>query len=112
MLQLHPLRGAIFESWVYSELIKNKYNTGEMHDFFHYREKNGLEFDIVKQMGTELVPYEVKSAQTVHPSFFKNFALHKKRETHQFSTGESCIFYAGEQSQKRSFISVCSWKDI
>ncbi len=40
-LRLHPLRGAIFESWVVSEIYKSFVHSGLQPSLFHYREARG-----------------------------------------------------------------------
>lgn len=45
-LRLHPLRGAIFESWEVSELYKAPVHQGEQPILHHYRESRGLEMDV------------------------------------------------------------------
>jgi uncharacterized protein len=36
-LRLHPLRGAIFESWVFSEIYKTNVHSGAQPDLFHFQ---------------------------------------------------------------------------
>ena len=38
-LDVHPLRGAIFESWVVSEIIKQRFNRGEANGIYFFRDK-------------------------------------------------------------------------
>ncbi len=42
-LRLHPLRGAIFESWVVAEVYKASAHSGLRPSLFHYRETRGIE---------------------------------------------------------------------
>lgn len=69
-LATHPLRGAIFETLVVSELIKTFMNAGEVPPLFFWRDRTGHEVDMVIDAGTELIPIEIKSGTTVHASFF------------------------------------------
>ncbi len=64
-LERHPLRGAIFESFVVSELIKRF--TAERRDppLSFWRDATGHEVDILIETGGRVVPVEVKSGQTV-----------------------------------------------
>ena len=46
-LQSHPLRGAIFESWVAAELLKQGAHAGSAGSLWHYRDATRLEVDLV-----------------------------------------------------------------
>jgi uncharacterized protein len=113
-LRHHPLRGAIFESWVVSELYKDTVHRGEQIDMFHYRESRGLEIDLLINRGDQLQAIEIKSGATVSMDFFKHFSdlperlgntiLPKKISNH--------LIYGGEKSQQRSQARLVSWREI
>lgn len=63
-LRHHPLRGAIFESWVVSEIIKARHNAGEPAAVSHFRESRGLEVDVVLERDGTFVLVEAKSGAT------------------------------------------------
>ena len=64
-LERHPLRGAIFESFVVSELVKAFENSGREAPLFFWRDRTGHEVDILVDLGDQLLPVEVKSGLTV-----------------------------------------------
>ena len=66
-LEHHPLRGAIFESFVAGEIIKGFENTGREAPLFFWRDATGHELDILLDLGDRLLPVEVKSGLTVSP---------------------------------------------
>ncbi len=66
-LETHPLRGAIFESHVAAELIKAFAATQHTAPLFFWRDATGHEIDLLIDLGTRLVPVEVKSGRTVPP---------------------------------------------
>jgi len=65
ILRNHPLRGAIFESYVVGEITKAFTHFGKDAPLFHWRDATGHEIDIMIDMGGEVIPIEVKSAMTV-----------------------------------------------
>jgi predicted AAA+ superfamily ATPase len=69
-LRLHPLRGAIFESWVVSEIIKAHQNVGQAPTLSFFRDAHGLEVDVLIERGTDVVGVEVKSGATVPLEMF------------------------------------------
>jgi len=64
-LRLHPLRGAIFESWVVSEIMKAHQSDGRHSKLSFFRDAHGLEIDVLVERGTEITGVEVKSGATV-----------------------------------------------
>jgi hypothetical protein len=59
------MRGAIFESFVISELYKCFANAGESPPLYFWRDRTGHEVDIVLDFGRELLPVEIKSGETI-----------------------------------------------
>ena len=64
-LENHPLRGAIFESFVVSELIKSFAAQRRQPSLFFWRDATGHEIDVLIDAGGRVVPVEVKSGRTV-----------------------------------------------
>ncbi len=55
-LRAHPLRGVLFESWVASEILKQRVHRGESPPLFYYRDRHGAEADLVMAAGERIVP--------------------------------------------------------
>ena len=113
-LRLHPLRGAIFESWVVSEIYKTFSHKGVHPSLFHYREARGPEIDLLVEYGQELEAVEIKSGATISEDFFKNLKIFSQRmedagKPHRL---QGHIVYGGDRSQKRSQAQVFSWRDL
>ena len=113
-LRHHPLRGAIFESWVVSELYKAQVHHGDQPALYHYRESRGLEMDVLMNLGDRLCAIEIKSAATVVPDFFKHFApfAERVRNTELPARIENVVVYGGEPSQQRSTARLIAWRDV
>lgn len=112
-LRHHPLRGAIFESWVVAELYKSQINRGERVQMFHYRESRGPEIDVIVERGNTVHAIEIKSGATASSDYFKNFQLLGQRiqDGHSQSVIRNCVIYGGEHSQQRSIARLASWRD-
>ena len=113
-LRLHPLRGAIFESWVIAEVYKAYAHHGVQPGLFHYRETRGLEIDLLVDRGERLDAIEIKSGATVSTDFFKNLQQFPNRlgdagESRQIG---NTVVYGGEESQQRSSARLLSWRDV
>ncbi|WP_419860221.1 ATP-binding protein [Candidatus Palauibacter sp.] len=66
-LERHPLRGAIFESFVVSELMKAFAAMRRDPNLYFWRDATGHEIDVLIDAGDRLIPVEVKSGRTVPP---------------------------------------------
>jgi len=109
-LASHASRGAVFESFVVSELVKAHYNRGERPALYFWRDSNGREVDILVETGKGLVPIEVKSGQTVASDFLKG--LEYWRGIRGKPEGPSALVYGGDTSFKRNGVAVYAWHTI
>ncbi len=89
-----PLRGALFENMIIIEKIKQRFNKGMNSNLFFFRDSNGLEVDLIQKKGNELIPHEIKSAQTYHPDFLKGLKRFKKIFKERIT--EMFLIYDGE----------------
>ena len=73
-MDVHPLRGALFENMVINDMMKLDLNRGNnMQQLFFYRDKSQREVDVLRILPPNLVEaYEIKSAQTWNADFFAN----------------------------------------
>ena len=73
-MDLHPLRGPLFENMVINDMMKIDLNRGNnMQQLFFYRDKSQREVDVLRILPPNLVEaYEIKSAQTWTADFFAN----------------------------------------
>jgi len=105
----HAARGAIFETWVVSEALKNYFNRGTEPDIYFWRDSAGHEVDLLIDQGSELRPVEIKSGQTIASDFFA--ALEYWREIAGDQAGPPGLVCGGDDSYTRSGVSVLSWAD-
>jgi len=66
------LRGHLFENLVILEALKSRYNANKAPSLHFFRTDTGIEIDLIDQRGDELVPYEIKSSDTLVDEFFSN----------------------------------------
>ena len=79
--------GPILETFVLQELKRQASAHEDAHAFFHYREKDGAEVDIVIERGSSLVGVEVKAAATASKSDFRGLRRLKAAAGGQFVAG-------------------------
>jgi predicted AAA+ superfamily ATPase len=111
-LYFHPLRGAIFESWVVSEIYKVCVHSGLQPRLFHYREARGPEIDLLIEQGQDLAAVEIKSGTTLNKDYFYNINKFSDsiKYTNRRHTVRSHVVFGGEDSQQRLNAQVLSWR--
>jgi len=79
-LTIHPLRGELFETFVFSEFLEHRFNAGRTDNLYFFRDRTGNEVDLIVETGDRPVPVEIKSAQTVPSTFFKGLNMFRNLE--------------------------------
>lgn len=107
----HPLRGALFESFVMSELFKYHYNQIKTPNIYFWRDIQGHEVDcIIEKSYKDLIPVEIKAGMTIIPGFFKGILQWQEIINQKEPNGY--IVYAGPDDLQRSHGTIVSWKNI
>jgi hypothetical protein len=88
------LLGQVLETFVYQELRKLAGWHDENLNFYHFRNKDKVEVDIVIEQGTKFAGIEVKAAATVKKDDFK--ALNKLKEALGEKFASGIVFYDGD----------------
>lgn len=105
----HPLRGALFENFIITELIKNRFNRGERSNLYFWRDRSGNEMDVLLDEGLEIKPIEIKSGATIQRSFLKNF----KYWENLVGKSDGTLFYTGDTREERSNgVMVEKWENV
>ena len=111
-LDVHPLRGAIFECWVVSEILKQRFNYGEANGVYFFRDKAGLESDALVQGRKSLKIVEVKAGQTIS----SDWAASSRKITELFAKTKqavsSVVVYGGTEKQVRNDVTYLPWHAI
>lgn len=111
-LRTHPLRGALFETWMVTEIAKHRTNQGESGGLTFYRDRSGAEADMVIERGDRLTVIEAKSSQTA-----TNRLIDAPRRVGAIieQTGRACekiVVYGGDQGQQRSDARIVPWSRL
>jgi predicted AAA+ superfamily ATPase len=113
-LRNHPLRGAIFESWVVTEIAKARANRGVSGGMYFLRDARGAEIDLLVEAGERLLAAEIKSGQTVAGDFAATFA--RLAEALDVAAAgrerENVLVYGGDSGQRRSAATVLPWRRV
>jgi hypothetical protein len=101
---LHPLRGAVFESFVIGELIKVFLHHGERAPLYFWRDSHGTEVDAVLDFAVAKVAVEAKSGVTVAADAFRGLDSYCA-----LSAGPGVLAYGGDECYERCGHIVCPW---
>ena len=104
----HPLRGALFETFILSELLKSRMNKGERPSLFFWRDSNGNEVDVIEEQGGKLHPIEIKSGKTL--STESTAGLKKWLKLAQEKGTSPTLIYGGDESYRSGNIQITSWQ--
>lgn len=102
-LASHPLRGALFETLVASDILKQRLHRGLPADLNHYREVRGAEVDVIVPGTPRGLAMEARAGQTVQNEFLKHLATFAPEKWSRH------LVYGGTSPQVRSGIEVTPW---
>lgn len=106
----HYLRGALFENLVINEFIKAALHRGQEPVLSFWRDKMGLELDLVSYCEEQIEVYEIKSGATYSSDFFKN--LTKWAKLSGFRPEQCHVIYDGEMDLTTIEGHVHAWKTL
>lgn len=111
-LRSHPLRGAIFETWVATEILKHRANLGEVGGLSHYRDRDAVEADLLIDGRAGRTVIEAKAAMTASSGLFEGA---RRVASLVAETGRSCrvaVVYAGDEPQTRNGVDLVPWHTL
>lgn len=109
-LDAHAARGALFETHVISELMKQRLNAGLPLDLYFWRDNIGHEVDVLIDTAQGLQALEIKSGSTFASDWTDGLKKWQK-----FAGDESIqpsLVYGGNASYEREGLHVWGWQDI
>lgn len=112
-LRHHPLRGAIFESWVLSEIVKTHVHQGVASDLTYFRDTHGLEADAVVQAGERAILVEAKSGETVSSDAFDSLdAVESVLARGRRQEAAKVVVHGGRDRWLQRDATALPWSDI
>ncbi len=108
-LELHPLRGEIFETMVVSEFMKQYYNRGLQPNLYYWRDQQGYEIDLIAETALQSIPIEIKSSYTYRSDFIKNIRYFNKI---QGKESDAYLILNGNIDERINAVNVTSFRKI
>lgn len=88
------MRGALFENFVVSELLKKRLFAGKSNELYFWRDSNGVEIDVIEEDNLELKAYGIKASETMNEAFFSN--IKKVQEFAGIKPQNTAVIYSGK----------------
>lgn len=107
----HAARGALFETWVVSELIKQRFNAGQPADLYFWRDSVGHEIDVVFETSAGLQAVEIKSGSTFASDWTDGLKKWQKF-TGDTPTLKPILIYGGLDSHEREHCLLSGWRNL
>ena len=110
MLDIHPQRSMLFETWCVTEFVKARYNAGTPALLFFWRDNIGNEVDLLYEVDGKLQPIEIKASATPVEEWFQAARRWKAY------AGEIALphwfIYGGGKTRLTGNESLVAWTDI
>ena len=105
------MRGALFENFVVSELLKRRLFAGKSDELYFWRDSNGVEIDVIEEDNLEIKAYEIKASETMNTAFFSN--IKKIKEIAGLKAENTAVIYSGKSlpATSENGAYIC-WKEI
>ena len=105
-LKTHPLRGALFENLIVAEALKQRCHAGRPDNLWFYRDHQGNEVDLLLEYADQCDAFEIKSARTLSPDFFRGLnrleaLTHRIKKRH--------IVFAGDAQRREKNTEIQPW---
>ena len=102
----HPLRGYLFETFIVAEILKKRFNNIKTHNLYYFRDNVGNEVDVLMDMGSEVIPIEIKSGQTMNDEFLKGLNYYRSLNP---SVKQSWLIYGGDKYYQDGGHKICPY---
>lgn len=110
-LRSHPLRGALFENWVMTELAKASVHAGHRPRLGFLRDKEGHEVDAVVEGAGDFHLIEIKSGQTVPADALAGIQYWRTRLESKKKV-RSWLVHGGTSAQNRAAAAILPWQTL
>ena len=113
-LATHPLRGALFETWCYTEVLKHFANRGRRESLWYWRSSDGIEIDLIVERGREMTPIEIKAGRSPSPQAAAGIGKLRELSARddRVTIGHGLVIYGGNETRTGSRHDFIPWNAI
>jgi len=100
-----PMAGAIFETYIVSEIVKKEIHKRSQTRFYYYRSSDGKEIDLIAESPQKTTFIEIRKSHTFRTEMIKTMSALIP------STADGILLYSGEPFPSKAPISVMHYRD-
>ncbi|MCM1170220.1 MAG: ATP-binding protein [Bacteroides sp.] len=104
------MRGHIFENFVITEALKQRFNSAKQSNLSFYRDSHGNEVDLLLQKGNAFRALEIKSSSTYHPQFSKGLNHIEKVLGDRIE--QKAVIYTGDSDKTNFQEQLLNYSDL
>lgn len=109
-VNIHFLRGALFENLVINEFMKRALHQGQRPQLYFWQDNKGREIDCLWERAGSLVAVEIKSGKTAVSDYFDNLRYWQSLSAVPETAGY--VVYGGERSLQLANGRLLSWQHL
>lgn len=109
-VNLHYMKGALFENLIINEFLKRSFHRGENRQPYFWQDNHAKEIDCLLVNGEKVTLVEIKSGKTMSTSYFDN--LKYWRDLAALPKDQGYVVYGGEQSMLSNAGTFISWRQL
>ena len=111
-LNLHRMRGHIFETAIISQIAKKYFNAGKRPRLYYWRDSDNKEkeIDLIEESPQGLKLTEIKSSQTANKEYAKNLINFKPTLPEVVKSRE--VIYDGSEKPVFSDVRYVNWRSL
>lgn len=109
-LDLHYLKGNIFETFIVNEMLKENLNAGDIYNMYFWRDNHRKEIDLILEYGGNIYGMEIKSGKTIQQNFFDGLRYWIKLTNSK--PENNFLIYGGTDNYSRNDFNVIGWNSI
>mgnify|MGYP003291625834 CR=1 FL=1 len=109
-LLLSKYKGAVVETFAFSQLLKKRTNFAERPEMSYFRDTNGFEIDFIAEWD-ELKAIEVKSDSKTEKKMTNNLKKYNEMQLKNQRNVSSLVYYLGDITGTFNGVKYISWKD-
>lgn len=102
----HPLYGAVFETFIISEILKAFVHRGERPPLYFWRDRTGHEVDALLDLGAKLTAVEIKAGRTVTSDALKTLKYFSDLKG---ANADGVLICGTDESSLRENVRVRTW---
>lgn len=103
-------KGALFENYAITEIIKLLRNQGDNRSLYFWRDSNGNEIDLIIERGKNVQLIEIKASETIKSEFIKS--VHYLDNKMKDFNVQHYLFNTIQHSQQRTNETIVSWQEV